>query len=239
MSAPPVVHTVETQVPVAPRARTRSASRARSAPSRCSGAPITAFGGLDNVTKAIVASVAVVAILLLLLRREQIAARTKAILRVLSHDPAGARLVRTHAYSAMGVVRRGGVILAALYGCGTLACGNLLWVGALLAIGLIFPAAARAGWRAKEQADWNAANKGDRSRPTPAKSRWRKMKIRRTFAAMMAISATKARAGCAAAPMPRQWFTARSKADLMVEKDTDKQSREVKGHNAVYKALCS
>ena len=44
------------------------------------GAPITAFGGLDNVTKAIVAGVAVVAILLLL-RGEQIAARTKAILR--------------------------------------------------------------------------------------------------------------------------------------------------------------
>lgn len=52
-----------------------------------------------------------------------------------------------------------GVILAALYGVWHLGLRQLLWVGALLAIGLIFPAAARAGWRAKEQADWNAANK--------------------------------------------------------------------------------
>jgi len=81
VAASPVVQTVETQVPVAAKGADKvGITRAIGAVSLL-GAPITAFGGLDNVTKAIVAGVAVVAILLLLLRGEQIAAQTKAILR--------------------------------------------------------------------------------------------------------------------------------------------------------------
>lgn len=63
-----------------------------------------------------------------------------------------------------------GVILAALYGVWHLGLRQLLWVGALLAIGLIFPAAARGGWKAKEQADMRDVQKAiDRATTARAK----------------------------------------------------------------------
>lgn len=66
------------------------------------------------------------------------------------------------------------------------------------------------------------------------------MKIRKTFAAMMAIAAISALAGCATAPMPGAVVYCQIEKPISwSKKDTDQTIREVKGHNAVYKALCS
>lgn len=52
-----------------------------------------------------------------------------------------------------------GVVLAAVYGVWHLGLRQMLVLAALLAVGLIFPAAARKGWKAKEEADMAAAEK--------------------------------------------------------------------------------
>ena len=81
VAAAPVVAEVETRVPVAPKGADKPGMGRLLAVAPLLGTPLTAFGGFDNVTKAIVVGIIVIAIAALALRGEQIAARTKAILR--------------------------------------------------------------------------------------------------------------------------------------------------------------
>lgn len=65
------------------------------------------------------------------------------------------------------------------------------------------------------------------------------MKIRKTFAMMMAIAAISALAGCATSPMPGAVVYCQIEKPISWSKrDTDQTIREVKEHNAVHKALC-
>ena len=81
VAAAPVVAEGETRVPVAPKGADKPGMGRLLAVAPLLGTPLTAFGGFDNVTKAIVVGIIVIAIAALALRGEQIAARTKAILR--------------------------------------------------------------------------------------------------------------------------------------------------------------
>lgn len=69
-----------------------------------------------------------------------------------------ASYIVTHVPLWVWVAIAGGILLA-LYGVWHLGAKQMLIIGGLLAIGLIWPAAARSGWKAKEKQDMDRANK--------------------------------------------------------------------------------
>ena len=86
VAAAPVIETKETQVPVAAQGADKVGLSRVLAAAPLLGSPIAAFGGLDNVTKAIVVGAIILAVVALALRGEQIAARTRRILASFGGD---------------------------------------------------------------------------------------------------------------------------------------------------------